>query len=218
MFVGAQPAEDGLRLLGSALPIAAGIVTLILSRSMPARTLPGAMIRAMLAAYRRTLEKTMEQARSMDQVVERPASRWLETPDQAVVWGVALGLQTAVEDVLRRTTEDVQSGVAPLGYLPAWYGSRRAATAAAGGVGRLGGGPLELLADPELRRDDVGLARSGTRRSSGRVAAAGSVAAARWWRRRRGRRLLSPGKPRALHSSHGCNRHDGGLLRTPERR
>jgi hypothetical protein len=30
------------------------------------------MVRAMLAAYRRTLQKTMEQARSMQQVVTRP--------------------------------------------------------------------------------------------------------------------------------------------------
>ena len=68
------------------------------------------MIRAMLEAYRRTLEKTMAQARSMDQVVERPRSRWIETPDDAVVWGVALGLQDEVEAVLERTADDLQAG------------------------------------------------------------------------------------------------------------
>ena len=67
-------------------------------RACPAVTMAGAMIRAMLAAYRRTLQKTMEQARSMQQVVDRGRADWLETPDQAVVWGTALGLQAEIED------------------------------------------------------------------------------------------------------------------------
>ena len=106
---------------------------LILSRSMPARTMPGAMIRAMLEAYRRTLEKTMAQSRSMGEVVRDAAIPLIESPDDAVVWGVALGLQSEVEEVLERTTEDVQTGVAPFGYMPAWYGSP-------GGNGGGGGG------------------------------------------------------------------------------
>ena len=52
------------------------------------------MIRAMLEAYRRTLEKTMAQARSMGEVVETAAIPLIESPDDAVVWGVALGLQS----------------------------------------------------------------------------------------------------------------------------
>ena len=67
-------------------------------------TMAGAMIRAMLAAYRRTLHKTMEQARSMQQVVDQAGLTWLETPDQAVVWGTALGLQGEIEDVLKRSS------------------------------------------------------------------------------------------------------------------
>ena len=74
---------------------------LILARSMPSRTMPGAMIRAMLEAYRRTLEKTMAQSRSMGEVVRDAAIPLIESPDDAVVWGVALGLQHEVEDVLR---------------------------------------------------------------------------------------------------------------------
>ena len=132
VFVGINLPSDGLTVLAGAL-IAAGIVMLILSRSMPARTMPGAMIRAMLEAYRRTLEKTMAQSRSMGEVVRDAAIPLIESPDDAVVWGVALGLQSAVEDVLKRTTEDVQSGVAPFGYMPAWYGSP-------GGNGGAGGG------------------------------------------------------------------------------
>ena len=71
--------------------------------------MPGAMIRAMLAAYRRTLQKTMAQARSMQQVVDEAGLDWLETPDQAVVWGTALGLQGEIEGVLERSLEDVQA-------------------------------------------------------------------------------------------------------------
>ena len=51
---------------------------------------------------------------------------WLETPDQAVVWGVALGLRRDVETVLDRTASDLAAGRAdPSGlYMPAWYGPR----------------------------------------------------------------------------------------------
>ncbi len=91
---------------------------------MPAVTMSGAMIRAMLAAYRRTLQKTMAQARSMQQVVDEAGLDWLDTPDQAVVWGTALGLQGEIEGVLSRSLADVKagrrrSGVVP--YFPAWY-------------------------------------------------------------------------------------------------
>jgi uncharacterized membrane protein YgcG len=133
LFIGFQLPSDGLVVLGGAL-IGAGIVMLILASSMPSRTMPGAMIRAMLEAYRRTLEKTMAQARSMGEVVQTAAIPLIESPDDAVVWGVALGLQSEVEQVLERTAEDVKSGVAPFGYFPAWYGS-------SGSDGGSGGGP-----------------------------------------------------------------------------
>jgi hypothetical protein len=60
----------------------------------------------------------------MQQVVEEAGLDWLDTPDQAVVWGTALGLQDEIEQVLARSLEDVQrgqtsSGFAP--YFPAWY-------------------------------------------------------------------------------------------------
>ncbi len=122
LFIGFQLPSDGLVVVGGAL-IGAGIVMLVLASSMPSRTMPGAMIRAMLEAYRRTLEKTMAQARSMGEVVQTAAIPLIESPDDAVVWGVALGLQSEVEQVLERTADDVKSGVAPFGYFPAWYGS-----------------------------------------------------------------------------------------------
>ena len=102
---------SGLTLLGGAA-IAGGIVIIIVAQAMPAVTMPGAMIRAMLAAYRRTLQKTMAQARSMQQVVDQAGLAWLDTPDQAVVWGTALGLQGEIEGVLSRSLEDVQTGQA----------------------------------------------------------------------------------------------------------
>lgn len=136
---------SGLTLLGGALLIA-GIVTIIIAEWMPARTASGALQRSWLLAYRRTLEKTMEQARSMDQVVAEAKLDWLDTPDRAVVWAMALGLGAAVEDVLGRTMEDTRSAGLRSGYLPGWYigsnGTSLANGAASGGGGIFSGSGL----------------------------------------------------------------------------
>ena len=99
------------------------------------------MIRAQLAAYRRTLKKTMEQSRSMDQVVSDSGLDWLDTPDQAVVWGTALGLQDEIERVLERSLDDVKAGRATTAstYFPAWYGS---SDGSRGGSTGSGGGSI----------------------------------------------------------------------------
>jgi uncharacterized membrane protein YgcG len=132
--IGLALPSAGLLMLGVAVG-AAGVVLMLVGRVMPAVTGPGAMIRAMLAAYRRTLEKTMAQARSMQQVVDEAQLDWLETPDQAIVWGVALGLHREIDQVLRRTMEDIREGTAVgSAYLPAWY------SAAGSGGGPAGGG------------------------------------------------------------------------------
>jgi uncharacterized membrane protein YgcG len=132
--------SSGLLLLGGAL-VAAGAVLTVISFAMPARTMPGAMIYAMLAAYRRTLHKTMEQARSMNEVVQRAQLEWLETPDQALVWGVALGLNEEVETVLRRSVEDVQAGATGhQPWMPVWYGGW-ASSSSPGGAGQFGIAP-----------------------------------------------------------------------------
>ncbi len=131
---------SGLLLIGGAA-IAGGIVIIMFARGMPSVTMPGAMIRAMLAAYHRTLQKTMAQARSMQQVVDEAGLDWLDTPDQAVVWGTALGLQEEIEGVLSRSLEDVQRGATSgaMPWFPVWYlGSggtpfRGAAAAGSGG-------------------------------------------------------------------------------------
>ena len=132
--------------------IGGGIVVLLFAPGMPKVTMSGAMIRAMLAAYRRTLQKTMEQARSMQQVIAEAGLDWLETPDQAVVWGTALGLQDEVEDVLKRSLEDVSEGrsVASATYFPLWYrtsdGSSFANAAASGSGGSIfSGSPVPDL-------------------------------------------------------------------------
>jgi uncharacterized membrane protein YgcG len=113
---------SGLVLIGGAT-VAGGVTVAMFASSMPAVTMPGAMTRAMLAAYRRTLQKTMAQARSMQQVVDEAGLDWLDTPDQAVVWGTALGLQHEIESVLSRSLEDVQRGRTAgfVPYFPAWY-------------------------------------------------------------------------------------------------
>jgi uncharacterized membrane protein YgcG len=121
LFIGFTVPISGLTLIGGAA-IAAGVIVILIARAMPAVTMPGAMIRAMLAAYRRTLQMTMAQARSMQQVVDEAGLDWLDTPDQAVVWGTALGLQSEIEGVLSRSIDDVKAGqTTGQTYFPAWY-------------------------------------------------------------------------------------------------
>jgi hypothetical protein len=144
-FAGFNIPISGLVLVGAAA-VAASVVIMVIARGMPSVTMPGAMIRAMLAAYKRTLHKTMEQARSMQQVVEGAGAAgltWLETPDQAVVWGTALGLQQDIEAVLKRSLDDVEAGRVAMtaAWLPGWYtssdGSSFAGAAAAGSGGSI---------------------------------------------------------------------------------
>ncbi len=132
LVIGFSVPSDGLVAVGAALIVAA-IVMVVLARSMPARTMPGAMIRAMLEAYRRTLVRTMALSRSMGEVVQTSAIPLIESPDDAVVWGVALGLQSEVEQVLERTAQDVQAGTARGAYLPLWYASGDAGGSGSGG-------------------------------------------------------------------------------------
>ncbi len=188
--------SGGLMLLGVALVIA-GITMMILARVMPQRTMAGAMTYAMLAAYRRTLQKTMESARSMNDVVASKTIPWLETPDQAVVWGVALGLHDEVESVLQRSFQDVQAGTVSTPYFPIWYGGFSGGSMGGGGAGGGGGLAPGLFSERRpagFRRDDVGARDDrqlagviGQRRGRRRVLGRGK----RWGRGRRRRRLLS---------------------------
>jgi uncharacterized membrane protein YgcG len=150
-FAAQKLPSAGLTMIAVALAVGGGALILI-SRWMPAVTLPGAMIRAMLAAYRRTLAKSMIQARSMDEVVAEAKLDWLETPDQAVVWGVALGLDKVVEQVLERSVDDLKSGRAAVGstYLPVWYGGVSADAAGFAGAGAGGGGLFSSSGIPDI--------------------------------------------------------------------
>ena len=86
----------------------------------------------------------MAQARSMDEVVAAANLAWLDTPDKAVVWGTALGLEKDVEEVLERSLSDIKDGRATIGstYLPAWYGSGAGGAHGFAGSGGGGGGGL----------------------------------------------------------------------------
>ena len=137
VIIGANLPSDGIALVGAAL-VATGIGLFVIAGVMPAVTRDGSMIRAMLEAYKRTLEKTMAQARSMEQVVVTSAIPLIESPDDAVAWGVALGLQDEVQRVLERTAEDVEAGKVSAAYVPHWYGSQGNAFWSGGNSG--GGG------------------------------------------------------------------------------
>jgi hypothetical protein len=94
----------------------------------------------------------MEQARSMQQVVDGAGLSWLETPDQAVVWGTALGLQSEIEAVLARSLEDIQDGrAAPTTtYLPAWYTTSSGQSFASAAASGSGGSIFSGSAMPDL--------------------------------------------------------------------
>jgi len=133
-WVGSTIPSGGFTLLALGLG-AGGVFTFILAGAMPARTLPGATMKAMLAAYRRTLQAVLSGARSMDRVIEDPRLAWLETPDRAVVWSVALGLHDQAQEVLQRSIEDLRARRVGAAYLPAWYGT----SGGGGGEGGWGG-------------------------------------------------------------------------------
>ena len=101
--------SQGLTLIGGAL-IVSSVVFFLVAGVMPQRTMAGSMVFAMLAAYKRTLKKSLDQARSLNEVIASKSLPWLETPDQAVVWGVGFGLHDEIESVIGRSTEDLESG------------------------------------------------------------------------------------------------------------
>lgn len=134
VFGGFAIPMSGLTLFGAATGIG-GLATWAIGQAMSQRTPHGAYVDAMLKAYRRTLQKTMEQARSMEQVVADPTVKQLaDTPDKAVVWGFALGLHDEVADVLRRNLEDQAKdpSSATGAYYPLWLGSSSSSSLEAG--------------------------------------------------------------------------------------
>ena len=115
-IVGSAFEAEPLGWLGVGI-LAGALVTALAAPAMAALSPLGASMRAQLAAYRRTLAATFAQASSLDEA--RAASRlaWLETPDQTLVWGVALGLRKEIEAVMSR----VGRTDGTTRYAPAWY-------------------------------------------------------------------------------------------------
>ena len=127
-------------ILGGAAMLVATIVTGVTAFFMPRRTPMGSMLRAMLDAYKRTLRYTMAQSNSMEQVVAAKAVPWIDTPDAAMAWGVAFGLNKEIDDVLKRSVAPPGESGARSAWYPMWWvplGGRPggAAGAALGGAG-----------------------------------------------------------------------------------
>ena len=110
-IIGFNLPSAGFELMGGAL-VAAGVLVMLISRCMPQRTMAGAMIYAMLAAYRRTLAED-DGAGALDEP-GRPGGRtWrgsrrpTRRPSGASRWGS----RSDVEAVIERSAEDAQQGV-----------------------------------------------------------------------------------------------------------
>ena len=95
--------------------VVAGLVTFLVSGAMPARTKDGAMLTAMLNAYRRTLIATIRQADSLAQVVEMRPLPWVGTPAEEIAWGAAFGLERQIDSLLGQSLEISQVGGWPAG-------------------------------------------------------------------------------------------------------
>jgi TPM domain/Predicted membrane protein (DUF2207) C-terminal domain len=153
-FAGVNLPMAGALALGVALAVG-GLGTLGFASQMSQRTPNGAMVDGMLKAYRRTLEKTLALARTMEQVAADETVRILAgTPDKAVVWGIALGLHEQVARVLERSMQDEAkaAGASAGGYrpwYPLWLGT---SSSPAGGltVSRGGGGLFSGSAVPDV--------------------------------------------------------------------
>ncbi len=154
IWIAAQ--ASGLLVLTLGLTFA-GSVTIALSWFMPARTRQGAMLYAMLSAYRRTMRMSMAQAQSMGEVVKARALPWVRTPDQAMAWAIALGLNDEVQDVLTRSAgpavEQDADGQPLQPWRPSWwmYATSRSSgheTATASAIGGSGMFSATALPDP----------------------------------------------------------------------
>jgi uncharacterized membrane protein YgcG len=108
-------------ILGSIGLGAAGLVTGVTAFFMPARTMTGSLLRAQLLAYKRTMKATIDQSRTMDEVVQKRPLPWVDTPDFAMAWGVALGLNDELDAILKRSMIDTAATGASTGWSPSWW-------------------------------------------------------------------------------------------------
>jgi hypothetical protein len=135
--------------------VAGGIATWFIAPYMASRTREGAIMKARLAAYRRTLKATFDGSAELDEAIKVAGMAWVETPDQALVWGVALGLRAEVEALLRRTAGAPAGGTAPARpFIPRWI--ERAIPAAAAQAS------AEPGTGPDIAEVFAGIERIGT--------------------------------------------------------
>jgi hypothetical protein len=109
-----QPTALEAAIVGMGALIAAAI-TFLFSTAMPARTRGGAELAGWLSAYRRTLEATIAQAESLEQVVEMKPLPWVGTPSEEIAWAVAFGLDRQIDSLLSQSLEVSQTGGWPTG-------------------------------------------------------------------------------------------------------
>ena len=110
VIAGVAGSQPGI-LLGAGLGVTAGgVATWLIAPAMAVKTQEGAVMKAQLAAYRRTLQATFASAAVLDDTLTAKGMSWLETPDQILVWGVALGLRDQIADLLRRSTSAFRGG------------------------------------------------------------------------------------------------------------
>ena len=138
----------------------------------------------------------MAMSRSMGQVVEASAIPLIVYPDDAVVWGVALGLQDEVEGVLGRSAEDLATGRSMTPYLPLWYSAGGMPGGRDSGTGGWAPGMMSSSPIPNFGRDD---GRPGHDRELACVVRFRRGRRVLGWRlgrgrRGRGRRLLGGGR------------------------
>jgi uncharacterized membrane protein YgcG len=99
-----------------------GILVMVFSGRLVARTLDGARALGMALAYRNTLRWELKRAHSVTEAVEQTQSKlpWITTPDLLTVWAVAFGLKDEIDDLIRETFEEAEKtgGVV---WVPTWY-------------------------------------------------------------------------------------------------
>jgi hypothetical protein len=161
IWAGIAVPMSGLVLVGGAL-VLGGLGIIGFGTAMSQRTDAGAYVEAMLTAYRRTLRKTMEQARDIGEVVKDPEVATLaDTPDKAVVWGLALGLRDEVSSLLARGLARAReaTGTTAAAYYPIWLGSSSSGgdgwsaasmAAGAGGISEGSGSAFSDSAVPDI--------------------------------------------------------------------
>jgi uncharacterized membrane protein YgcG len=111
-----------------------GVVMLLSSRFLAARTAEGGQVLAMALAYRNTLRHVIAGAPGIDEAMAdaQPRLPWIGTPDELAVWGTALGLHQEIDDLFKRSLQD--SGRTSSGWAPVWYAGSLGSVADFGSV------------------------------------------------------------------------------------